>query len=205
MDLKKLLGLRPKGDTADALRAALAMAEGEKAALVSRIAELDRDRGARLLDGNAGEVEEAERTLALAQAEAARLAAMLPALTEACGNPSSIHRDGQRARQMVETARRQVAARLGCSPKEIVFTSGGTEANNLALSLPARHVVTSAIEHPAVAQTLAISLALAWWLLPALGVERHVEAIAHAVGVAVPVVTSYLGHRRFTFRSAARH
>jgi cysteine desulfurase len=83
------------------------------------------------------------------------LAAMLPALTEACGNPSSIHRDGQRARQMVETARRQVAARLGCSPKEIVFTSGGTEANNLALSLPARHVVTSAIEHPAVAQTLA--------------------------------------------------
>jgi cysteine desulfurase len=82
------------------------------------------------------------------------LAAMLPALTEACGNPSSIHRDGQRARQMVETARRQLAVRLGCSPKEIVFTSGGTEANNLALSLPARHVVTSAIEHPAVAQTL---------------------------------------------------
>lgn len=82
------------------------------------------------------------------------LAAMLPALTEACGNPSSIHRDGQRARQMVETARRQLAARLGCSPKEIVFTSGGTEANNLALSLPARHVVTSGIEHPAVAQTL---------------------------------------------------
>lgn len=83
------------------------------------------------------------------------LAAMLPALSEACGNPSSIHRDGQRARQMVETARRQLAERLGCSAKEIVFTSGGTESNNLALSLPARHVVTSAIEHPAVAQTLA--------------------------------------------------
>lgn len=57
----------------------------------------------------------------------------------------------------------------------------------------------------AVAQTLAISLALAWWLLPAMGIERHVEAIAHAVGVAVPVVTSYLGHRRFTFRRDARH
>lgn len=83
------------------------------------------------------------------------LTAMLPALTEVCGNPSSIHRDGQRARQMVETARRQLATRLGCSPKEIVFTSGGTEANNLALAVPARHVVTSAIEHPAVAQTLA--------------------------------------------------
>jgi cysteine desulfurase len=82
------------------------------------------------------------------------LAAMLPTLTEACGNPSSIHRHGQRARQMVEAARRQVADRLGCSPKEIVFTSGGTEANNLALSFPARHIVTSAIEHPAVALTL---------------------------------------------------
>lgn len=53
----------------------------------------------------------------------------------------------------------------------------------------------------AVAQTLAISLILAWWLLPVLGVTSHAEAIAHAVGVAVPVVTSYLGHRRWTFRS----
>jgi putative flippase GtrA len=54
----------------------------------------------------------------------------------------------------------------------------------------------------AVVQTLAISLILAWWLLPALGITNHAEAIAHAVGVAVPVVTSYLGHRRLTFRSA---
>lgn len=52
----------------------------------------------------------------------------------------------------------------------------------------------------AVVQTLVVSLVLARWLLPALGVAAHVEAIAHAFGVAVPVVTSYLGHRKATFR-----
>lgn len=52
----------------------------------------------------------------------------------------------------------------------------------------------------AVAQTLLVSLLLARWLLPALGVVQHAEAIAHAVGVAVPVVTSYLLHQRATFR-----
>jgi putative flippase GtrA len=52
----------------------------------------------------------------------------------------------------------------------------------------------------AVAQTLLVSLVLARWLLPALGVTSHVEAIAHAVGVAVPIVTSYIGHKRATFR-----
>jgi putative flippase GtrA len=55
----------------------------------------------------------------------------------------------------------------------------------------------------AVVQTLAISLILAWWLLPVLGITAHSEAIAHAVGVAVPVVTSYLGHIRLTFRNAS--
>lgn len=52
----------------------------------------------------------------------------------------------------------------------------------------------------AVLQTLLVSLALARWLLPAMGVASHVEAIAHAFGVAVPAVTSYLGHRKATFR-----
>jgi putative flippase GtrA len=52
----------------------------------------------------------------------------------------------------------------------------------------------------AVIQTLVVSLVLARWGLPALGVVEHVEAIAHAVGVAVPVVTSYFGHKRATFR-----
>lgn len=54
----------------------------------------------------------------------------------------------------------------------------------------------------AVAQTLAISLLLARWALPALGVAQHAETIAHAVGVLVPVFTSYLGHRHWSFRAA---
>ena len=83
------------------------------------------------------------------------LAALLPVLSESYGNASSIHQHGQRAKQLLETARRQLAARLGCSPKEIVFTSGGTESNNLALAGTHRHVITSSLEHPAVAQPLA--------------------------------------------------
>lgn len=79
------------------------------------------------------------------------LEAMTPCFVQAFGNASSIHRDGQIARQMLETARRQVAAFLGCGPKEIVFTSGGTESDNLAvLGSGEGHVITTAIEHPAV-------------------------------------------------------
>ncbi|MCL4795907.1 MAG: cysteine desulfurase [Bryobacteraceae bacterium] len=79
------------------------------------------------------------------------LAAMTAAAREAYGNPSSIHAQGQAARQAVDAARGGVAALLGASPKEIVFTSGGTEADNLALlGVEARHVIVSAIEHPAV-------------------------------------------------------
>jgi cysteine desulfurase len=79
------------------------------------------------------------------------LAAFTAAARDIFGNPSSIHSPGQAARQTVEAARRDVAALLGATPKEIVFTSGGTEADNLALfGIAARHVIVSAIEHPAV-------------------------------------------------------
>lgn len=79
------------------------------------------------------------------------LEAFTAAARETFGNPSSIHQDGQAARQLVEAARRDVAAMLGAAAKEIVFTSGGTEADNLALlGIEARHVIVSAIEHPAV-------------------------------------------------------
>ena len=85
------------------------------------------------------------------------LEAYLRALARVSANASSVHQDGQRARQGLEQARAQVAALLGCGPKEIVFTSGGTEADNLAVlgavrasTRPERHVVTTAIEHPAV-------------------------------------------------------
>jgi len=83
--------------------------------------------------------------------------AMLPYLREHFGNPSSEHEIGRRARTAVEDARQRVATLLGCSSESIVFTSGGTEANNLAIrgvteARPdRRHVVTSVIEHPATA------------------------------------------------------
>jgi len=91
-------------------------------------------------------------------------AAMRAALEELPGNPSSIHEEGRRAREALERARAEVAALVGAAPSEIVFTSGGTEANVLGLvglaraaraaGRPAR-VVSSPIEHPAVRGALA--------------------------------------------------
>lgn len=93
------------------------------------------------------------------------LQAMMLFLTEDYGNASSIHSLGQRARAGVEQARAQVAALIGARDKEIVFTSGGTEADNLAIrgvvgaaeqarkSGASRHVITSTIEHHAVLNT----------------------------------------------------
>src|SRR5580692_9100056 len=85
------------------------------------------------------------------------LEVLVAALLEVPGNASSIHQDGQIARQRLEIARQEVATLLGCQPKELVFTSGGTEADNLAILgsvlanvAPQKHVITTAIEHPAV-------------------------------------------------------
>jgi cysteine desulfurase len=81
------------------------------------------------------------------------LEAMRPYLGERFGNASSIHHYGQDTRSAVERARESVAALLGCRASEIVFTSGGTEADNLAvagLAKPGDHVITSSIEHHAV-------------------------------------------------------
>ena len=81
------------------------------------------------------------------------LEAMRPFLLERFGNASSIHQEGQHARSAVEHARASVARLLGCRPSEIVFTSGGTESDNLAIfgSVQAGdHVITSAVEHHAV-------------------------------------------------------
>ncbi len=85
------------------------------------------------------------------------LEAMLAVLREDFGNASSIHHYGQQAKREFENARRRLAALLNADPREIVFLSGGTEADNLAVfgvvrNAPGerRHVITSAIEHPAV-------------------------------------------------------
>ncbi|QJA06779.1 cysteine desulfurase [Thermosulfurimonas marina] len=83
------------------------------------------------------------------------LEAFRRAATEAFGNPGSGHAAGRRAREVLEEARRQVADLLGAQPEEIIFVSGGTEANNLALmgvalSRGSGHILVSRIEHPSV-------------------------------------------------------
>ena len=89
------------------------------------------------------------------------LDAMLPFLTESFGNASSAHSFGRTARAALDEAHERVATRLRAAPREIVFTSGGTEANNLALKGAAwagkangHRIVTSAVEHHAVGHTL---------------------------------------------------
>jgi cysteine desulfurase len=88
------------------------------------------------------------------------LDALLPYLSDDYGNASSIHTFGQKARAAVETAREQVAELIGARPQEVVFTSGGTEADNHAIfgiveaaSGASKHVITPAIEHEAVLNT----------------------------------------------------
>lgn len=95
--------------------------------------------------------------------------AMLPYLTEHYGNVSSLHGAGQKARRGVENAREQVAAAIGATRKEIVFTSGATEADNQAIrsvaqTRPNGHIITSSIEHAAVLATC-----------------RHLETLGHTV------------------------
>ena len=124
--------------------------------------------------------------------------AMLPYLREHFGNPSSGHAYGRQAHKAVEQARAQVAALLGCDDDEVLFTSGGTEANNLAIRGVVeargdrRHVVTSAIEHPATARPCA-------WLerhgmrLTRIGVDvdgrARVEEARAAIDAATALVT----------------
>ena len=97
------------------------------------------------------------------------LEAMLPYFKQHYGNPSSDHSLGHRAHQAIEEAREQVASLIGAVPEEIAFTSGGTEANNLAIrgstaaADPARHrIVTSQVEHPATARPCDLLEAQGW-------------------------------------------
>ena len=90
------------------------------------------------------------------------VAAMLPCLQGNYGNPSSLHTVGQRANEALQSARETVARCLGCDPKEIIFTSGGSEADNQAIISAARfgarkgkkHIISTAFEHHAVLHTL---------------------------------------------------
>lgn len=101
------------------------------------------------------------------------LDAMMPYLREHHGNPSAVHGFGRRARAGIEQARRKVAELLNCAPGDIVFTSGGTEADNMALmgavrDLGVQHIITCAVEHHAVEHT-------------ALALERTGQAQVHWV------------------------
>ena len=95
------------------------------------------------------------------------LEAMLPYFSEHCGNPSELHRLGREARAAVDVARAQVAVVLGAGEKEIVFTAGGTESDNLALfgslaRYQPGHLIVSAIEHPAVMEAARALNRLGW-------------------------------------------
>jgi cysteine desulfurase len=129
-------------------------------------------------------------------------AAVLRALDEGSGNPSAEHVQGRRARAFVEHARLQVAALLGCDADEVVFTGGGTEANNLALRgfapgggyAPrplARTLVISAVEHPATTEPARVLEALGTEIVTvpvgprgAVDPEAVARALAHARGPA---------------------
>src|SRR5690606_11817947 len=87
------------------------------------------------------------------------LEAMMPYLEGHFGNPSSIHSHGREVRSAIEKARKKIASLLNTSPSEIFFTSGGTEADNMAIrgsvqAYGVKHVVTTPIEHHAVLHTL---------------------------------------------------
>lgn len=89
------------------------------------------------------------------------LEAMVPYLTTYYGNPSSIHSFGRETRAAIEKARRSIARLLNCSPGEVIFTSGGTEADNMVLGcavrdLGVKHIITSPIEHHAVELTASL-------------------------------------------------
>jgi cysteine desulfurase len=120
------------------------------------------------------------------------LEAMLPWLGERFGNPSSAHRLGSEARGAVEDARERIAALIGAAPREIVLTSGGTEANNLALAgaRVAGGVVTTAIEHSSVLEPLAAGAAHGVTLLAVDGEGRVDPArVEEAIGPQTALVS----------------
>ena len=92
----------------------------------------------------------------------AAIEAMTKCMAETYGNPSSLYSFGQEAREVLDDARERIARCLGCTPREITFTSGGSEADNQALFSAARlgekkgkkHIISTAFEHHAVLHTL---------------------------------------------------
>ena len=116
--------------------------------------------------------------------------AMGPFLTGGFGNPSSTHAEGRKAKSALEEARVRVARGLGCLPTEVVFTSGGSESNNLAIRgvVEARgggHVITSAVEHPAVLEVVLALEIEGRIALSIVGVDRFGRVDPEAVAAAL--------------------
>ncbi|MHB8334183.1 MAG: cysteine desulfurase family protein [Acidimicrobiales bacterium] len=130
------------------------------------------------------------------------LEAMLPYLRESFGNPSSDHALGRRAHSALEEARDAVASLIGANVDEIIFTSGGTESNNLTIrgvaataATTRRRIVTSSVEHPATAMTCD-ALATQGWTITRVPVTTEgvldVDAADRALGTDVALVTVLL-------------
>ena len=127
------------------------------------------------------------------------VAAMMPYLTEWYGNPSSVHRFGQRARQGIDEARSQVASLLGCADAELLFTGGGTEAVNTAVRglltarAPRKRIVTTTVEHSATRE-LCQQLAKEGAEVVEIGVDQRgrldLDALRAAVGDDAALVTA---------------
>jgi cysteine desulfurase len=130
------------------------------------------------------------------------LDAMLPYLKQQYGNPSSDHPLGHRAHQAIDEARGQVASLIGAEPGEIVFTSGGTESNNLAILGTAataepgrRRIVTSQVEHPATARPCDFLEAQGWTIsrVPVTNTGTvDVETVVQALDADVALLTVML-------------
>ena len=130
------------------------------------------------------------------------LDAMLPYLKQQYGNPSSDHPLGHRAHQAIDEARGQVASLIGAEPGEVVFTSGGTESNNLAIRGTAataepgrRRIVTSQVEHPATARPCDLLEAQGWTIsrVPVTNTGTvDVETVVQALDADVALLTVML-------------
>jgi len=161
----------------------------------SRLSRTDNVSGVRVASNRNGQKEHRhsiylDNNATTAIAESVKQA-MLPYLESLYGNPSSIHTVGRGAREAIDKARRQVARLISARPRRIIFTGGGSEANNLALKgiafarqYTGQHIITSRIEHPAILQTTAF-LQRQGFNITCLDVDRdgliHPQQLADAI------------------------